>query len=96
MSDRIHQPYRAPVCPLLPLLAPLVGADGILGIALSGAGPAVLVVVDSEASVGGAHKKIKSLTEASLLAEVVACRFSSAGAGESIEKKGFSLRSEQG
>ena len=39
MSDRIHQPYRAPICPLLPLLLPLVGEHGILGVALSGAGP---------------------------------------------------------
>ncbi len=46
MSDRIHQPYRARICPLLPLLLPLVGKHGILGAALSGAGPAVLVIVD--------------------------------------------------
>ena len=45
MSDRIHQPYRAPICTLLPLMLPLVGEHGILGAALSGAGPAVLVVV---------------------------------------------------
>ena len=45
MRDRIHQPYRAPICPQLPLLLPLVGQNGILGAALSGAGPAVLVIV---------------------------------------------------
>ncbi|MGB6743219.1 MAG: homoserine kinase, partial [Terracidiphilus sp.] len=49
MHDRIHQPYRAPICPFLPLLLPLVGGHGILGAALSGAGPAVLVVVESDA-----------------------------------------------
>ena len=48
MRDRIHQPYRAPICPLLPILLPLVGEYGILGVALSGAGPAVLVIVDEE------------------------------------------------
>ncbi len=48
MKDRIHQPYRAPFCPLLPLLLPLVGKNGILGVALSGAGPAVLVIVERE------------------------------------------------
>jgi len=26
MSDRIHQPYRAPICKLLPLMLPLVGS----------------------------------------------------------------------
>ncbi len=33
MRDRIHQPYRAPICPLLPILLPLVGEHGILGVA---------------------------------------------------------------
>ena len=54
MNDRIHQPYRAPFCPLLPLLLPLVGENGILGVALSGAGPAVLVVVEDEKSLAAA------------------------------------------
>jgi homoserine kinase len=47
MQDRLHQPYRMEVCPLLPLLLPLMGGlPGVLGVALSGAGPGVLVVVD--------------------------------------------------
>ena len=50
MRDRIHQPYRAPICPLLPRLLPLAGEHGILGAALSGAGPSVLVIVGSEES----------------------------------------------
>ena len=29
MNDRIHQPYRESMCPLLPLLLPLVGRHGI-------------------------------------------------------------------
>src|SRR6185437_2090668 len=59
MSDRIHQPYRAPFCPLLEPLLPLAGRNGILGIALSGAGPAVLVVVDGETSVVPASEAIR-------------------------------------
>jgi homoserine kinase len=44
MQDRIHQPYRMEACPLLPRLLPLSGTPGILGVALSGAGPSVLLI----------------------------------------------------
>jgi homoserine kinase len=47
MQDRLHQPYRMEACPLLPLLLPLAGETGIFGVALSGAGPAVLLVIES-------------------------------------------------
>jgi homoserine kinase len=50
LEDRIHQPYRAALCPLLPCLQKLKGKDGILGAALSGAGPSVLIFVDPRAS----------------------------------------------
>jgi homoserine kinase len=46
LEDRIHQPYRAPFCPLLPCLQDLTGEPGILGAALSGAGPSVIVFLD--------------------------------------------------
>ena len=46
MQDRIHQPYRTAACPLLPLLLPLAGTPGIFGVALSGAGPGVLLIAD--------------------------------------------------
>ena len=59
MRDRIHQPYRAGICPLLPRLLPLAGHDGILAVALSGAGPAVLVIVESEARLDGAAASIR-------------------------------------
>jgi homoserine kinase len=39
-------------CPLLPRLLPLTGQPGILGVALSGAGPSVLLVVDPGADIG--------------------------------------------
>ena len=50
LEDRIHQPYRASLCPLLPALQKLTGSPGILGTALSGAGPSVLVFLDPESS----------------------------------------------
>ncbi len=47
MADRLHQPYRAEACPLLPVLLPMVNVvPGVLGVALSGAGPAVLILFD--------------------------------------------------
>jgi homoserine kinase len=53
MQDRLHQPYRAKACPLLPLLLPLAdmtGGSGILGVALSGAGPSVLLIAANPVS----------------------------------------------
>ncbi len=47
MQDRIHQPYRMEACPLLPRLLPLSGTPGILGVALSGAGPSVLLIAEN-------------------------------------------------
>ncbi len=44
MQDRIHQPYREPVCPLLARLLPLAAYPELAGIALSGAGPAILLI----------------------------------------------------
>ena len=43
MQDRMHQPYRAGACPLLERLLPLVDEAEVAGVALSGAGPSVLV-----------------------------------------------------
>ncbi len=83
MRDRIHQPYRAPICPLLPLLEPLAGQHGILGVALSGAGPAVLVIVDSEQNLPVASAVLRSATVAQP-AELLACRFVNEGAVQSL------------
>jgi homoserine kinase len=48
--DRLHQPYRAVACPLLPALLPLAGTPGIYAVTLSGAGPSVLLIADPAAS----------------------------------------------
>lgn len=52
MQDRIHQPYRIEACPLLGQLLPLVGTPGVLGVALSGAGPSVLIIAEEGAADG--------------------------------------------
>ena len=58
LEDRIHQPYRAPLCPLLPCLQELTGSPSVLGVALSGAGPSVIVFLDPRSA---AHKIRKSV-----------------------------------
>lgn len=80
-SDRIHQPHRAELCPLLPALLPLVGENGILGVTLSGAGPAVLVIVDREQSLARASIAVQKRVQA----ELMICRFSEVGAFQTIE-----------
>ena len=47
MQDRLHQPYRRQACPLLPLLLPLTENAPFLGVALSGAGPSVLLIAET-------------------------------------------------
>ncbi|WP_313636714.1 homoserine kinase [Paenibacillus sp.] len=46
MQDRLHQPYRAPLVPGMEKLLSEAPKHGALGIALSGAGPTLLCLVD--------------------------------------------------
>jgi len=87
MSDRIHQPYRERICRLLPLLLPRVGKHGIAGVALSGAGPAMLVVVDHEGHVAAASSAVRKAVKNRAEVELLSCRFSRGGACQSIETK---------
>ncbi|WP_151736486.1 homoserine kinase [Paenibacillus tengchongensis] len=50
MQDRLHQPYRAALVPGMEKLLAEATAHGALGIALSGAGPTLLCMVDREES----------------------------------------------
>jgi homoserine kinase len=80
LEDRIHQPYRAPLCPLLPTAQELAGTPGILGAALSGAGPSVLMFLDPKAKLPAkklaarvaAHFKDKGLSAELLLTSIAA------------------------
>ena len=81
LEDRIHQPYRAPLCPLLPGLQKLAGKPGILGVALSGAGPSVLVFLDPTSPILKAQRLVGAHLERSgLSAELLRTSISSRGA----------------
>jgi homoserine kinase len=80
MCDRIHQPYRAAICPMLPRLLPLAGREGILGVALSGAGPAVLIIVEQEATLDRARAAISKALEDMPEPELIICSFEAKGA----------------
>lgn len=87
LEDRIHQPYRAALCPLLPCLQELKQTGEILGAALSGAGPSVLVFLDPRASMKKAHKLVATqLARKGLTAELLEAAITSRG-GRSIPRK---------
>jgi homoserine kinase len=84
MQDRIHQPYRAEICPLLPSLLPLAGESGILGVSLSGAGPAVLVIIEKKAEAPAASDAILRAMEGQCAPRLLTCCFEENGASESL------------
>lgn len=72
LEDRIHQPYRAALCPLLPSLQELQGTNGIAGAALSGAGPSVLMFLDPRASAAKVRRAVEEhLSKSGLTAELI-------------------------
>jgi homoserine kinase len=81
MQDRMHQPYRMEACPLLDRLLPLAGEGGVLGVALSGAGPGVLLVVEADAVVGKIAARIRQAAGDAEL-EILATGI---GAGATVE-----------
>lgn len=85
LEDRLHQPYRARVCPLLPALQQLSGKHGILGVALSGAGPSVLIFVDPNVSSGNVKRKISRYLAANgLSATLIDSSITRRGAAQSL------------
>ena len=81
LEDRIHQPYRAALCPLLSCLQELKGKDGVVGAALSGAGPSVLVFLDPRGSELKARKIVAAQVEGSgLNAELISTSITLRGA----------------
>jgi homoserine kinase len=85
LEDRIHQPYRAELCPLLPALAELQGTEGILGAALSGAGPSVLMFLDPHVSARKVRERVAAhLGQRKHAAELVPTSITLRGAGLSM------------
>jgi homoserine kinase len=85
MTDRIHQPYRLEMCPLLAPLLPLAGSNGVLGVALSGAGPSVLLILRDEGAIPGAEREIRTSLEClgdGAQVEILTLRFELLGAIE--------------
>ena len=83
LDDRMHQPYRAPLCPLLPALQKLeASTPGILGAVLSGAGPSVLIFLDEKAGAERAKAQVRRQLQArGLKAELIATAITNQGAG---------------
>jgi homoserine kinase len=50
MRDRLHQPYRSPLLPGLEEVLAMEDSEGLLGVALSGAGPTVIAFADARAA----------------------------------------------
>jgi len=81
LEDRIHQPYRSPLCPLLPSLQRLTGKPGVLGVALSGAGPSVIIFLDPHTSPEKTQKYIAAhLRQSGLPAELLLTSITRRGA----------------
>ncbi len=80
LDDRIHQPYRAKLCRLLPALQQLKPQQRVLGAALSGAGPSVLLFLDPRGSVARTKRLVEShLAKNGLSAELLATSITSRG-----------------
>jgi homoserine kinase len=85
--DRLHQPYRAEICPLLPALMPLAAHHGVMSITLSGAGPAVMLLIEDGKREGHEEK----LREAILQLADPVCPVEILAAGLNQEGTGMQL-----
>ena len=93
LSDRVHHPYRAQLCPLLPALSVLSGAEGINGVALSGAGPSVLMFLEEDVDREELVARVSThLAERGMNAELRFTTISSAGAKDTYPLSAAAVR----
>jgi homoserine kinase len=88
LEDRMHQPYRAALCPLLPAMQKLAGSTpNVLGAVLSGAGPSVLIFLEGKrkggkAGLDRAAGRVRAHLRAhGLRAELISTAITKQGAG---------------
>ena len=83
LQDRLHQPYRTALCPLLPALQPTAGRHGIVGCVLSGAGPSVLVLSQPAAAATAEAAMREAMRTAGVEAELLKAQVVPQGPGVS-------------
>jgi len=87
LNDRIHEPYRAPLCPLLPALRDFPKEKGILGAVLSGAGPSVLIFLDANFPTEKTEERVANhLKQKGMKAELVLTSIAKRGGDASFQK----------
>ena len=87
LQDRIHEPYRAPLCPLLPAFRELAGTEGVLGAVLSGAGPSVLLFLEGGVPEPKIRERVrKQLETRGLRAELLSTCMAQQGASASLRR----------
>lgn len=88
LEDKIHQPYRSPLCPLLPVLQNFPAGQGVLGAVLSGAGPSVLMFLDPRISPEKTKSSVaKYLNDRRMKAELVLTSIAKRGGEASFFRK---------
>ena len=84
MQDTLHQQYRSHFCPLLEALADMEQVAGVLGVALSGSGPGVLLIVEKRTPIAVLYDGIEKRTAHLADSEIILCDFANAGASRML------------
>jgi homoserine kinase len=83
------------LCPLLPELSELAGKKGILGVVLSGAGPSVLVLLDSGVPARQTIPRVTAHLKArGREAELILTEIERRGASETMKLAGSTRRGQ--
>ncbi len=89
MQDTMHQPYRSQFCPLLPALFEMRNIPGVLGVALSGSGPGVFIVVERSAATPALGIAVRERTAHLRGVEIIQCDFANKGASSTLKTPGI-------